>query len=263
MSVPLLTITASNKNRLKLDELASQWFIKSIQWQDCKDFELLIADGGSDNYEEIKEYFESHDGPIKMSIVKHEIGDVFLRATLNNVGIRNSRTDYIMTTDVDMLFARGFVNTLVGLVKPNCLVESRTMYLKQGVMKEIYAGIGGNPYENVECLKRGRIKKRTTAGGCQCLHKDSWEKIRGFDESYYGWGSEDYDLYARVSRQRWKIKWMGESREAIELFHQHHHHPNLKEELKHQSGNKKRLATIGKRELNPDGWGGVKDEELK
>ena len=52
---PKLTITASNLNRFKLDDPASQWLIKSLQFQDCTDFEFLMADGGSDNYEEIKE----------------------------------------------------------------------------------------------------------------------------------------------------------------------------------------------------------------
>ena len=259
MSEPLLTIAASNKNRLKLDELASQWFLKSIQWQDCQNFELLIADGGSDNYEEIKEYFEAHEGPIKMRIVQHKIGDVFLRALLNNVGVRNSRTEYIMTTDVDMLFARGFVKTLTGLLEPNCLIESRTMYLKDYIMKEIYDGLC-DPYENPECLKRGRIKKRTTAGGCQCMCKDSWTKVRGFDETFYGWGSEDYDLYTKASQKARMIKkWMGESRETIELYHQHHHHLNLKKDLEYQKANKKRLAKSGRNAVNPDGWGGKKD----
>lgn len=260
MSVPSLTITASNKNRLKLEEPASQWFLKSIQWQDCKDFELLIADGGSDNYEELKEYFESHDGPIKMRIVQHKIGDVFLRSLLNNVGVRNATTPYIMTTDVDMLFARGFVGTLTSLLEEKCFVESRTMYIKSHIMKEFYAG-KHDPYENVDCLKRGRIKKRTTAGGCQCMHKDSWAKVRGFDETYYGWGSEDYDLYTRSKRAGLKIKWMGESREAIELFHQHHSHgtERLKQNLAYQAENKKRLARIGKNAVNPNGWGGITD----
>lgn len=255
---PLLTIAASNKNRLKLDSNASQWFIKSIQWQDCTDFELLIADGGSDNYDEINTYFESHTGPVKMRIVQHKIGDVFLRALLNNVGVRNANADYVMTTDVDMILSRGFANTITKLLEKNCIIESRTMYLKSGVMNEIYQG-KCDPYKDVNCLKRGRIKKRTSAGGCQCMHKESWAKIRGFDESYYGWGSEDWDLYTRACNSNMKVKWMGESLETIELFHQHHDRPDLHRDLAFQEQNKKRLLQIDKHPVNVEGWGGVKE----
>ena len=259
MTEPLLTITASNKNRLDLKNPATQWFIKSIQWQDrYQDIELLIADGGSTNYNELKKYFETYQGPVKMRIVRHPIGDVFLRALLNNVGIRNALGSYVMTTDVDMLFFRGFTNTLISCLEKGTLIESRTMYLKDYIMKEIYDG-HCDPYKDINCLKKGRIKKITSAGGAQCMHKDSWAKVRGFDESYYGWGSEDWDLYTRAKLNRINIKWIGGSIETIELFHQHHARPNLKKDLEHQEENKKRLANIGKQAVNPNGWGGIKD----
>ena len=258
MTNPSLTITASNKNRLKLDNPASQWFIKSIQWQDFQDFELLIADGGSDNYEELKTYFAEHKGPIKMRIVQHPIGDVFHRALLNNVGIRNALGTYVMTTDVDMLLWKGFTNTLMSNLAPNRIVESRTMYLKDYITKEIYEG-KCDPYNDIKCLKRGRLKKITSAGGCQCMHKDTWAKVRGFDESYYGWGSEDWDLYTRAKINGINVVWIGGSVEAIELFHQHHPRPTMKQDLEHQEENKKRLAKISRQAVNPNGWGGIKD----
>ena len=44
MDGPKLTITASNLNRFKLDDPASQWLIKSLQFQDCTDFELPMEE---------------------------------------------------------------------------------------------------------------------------------------------------------------------------------------------------------------------------
>ena len=255
--MPKLTITASNRDRLQVKDCPrSEWFLKSIQWQDYKDFELLIADGGSKNYEEIKEHFESYKGTIPMRIIQHKIGDAFLRSTLNNVGIRNARGEYIMTTDVDMLLGRGFVSSLVKLVSPNVMVESRTMYWKPGLANQIYDGTK-DPYNNLDECKIGRIKKRTTAGGCQCMAINGWEKVRGFDESYIGWGSEDFDLLTRVKRARIKVKWMGESLDSIELFHQPHKR-NTRKDLEYQEENKKRLASINKYAVNPNGWGGKK-----
>jgi len=258
--MPKLTIAASNKNRLKLDCNISQHFLKSIQWQEYTDFELLIADGGSENYEEIKEYFEKHDGPIPMRIVQHKIGNVFERALLNNVGVRNGNGEYVMTTDVDMLLGPQFVATLMENVGEHVLVESRTMYLKSAVTKKIYSG-EYDPYNDLKSIKRGRIKKRTTAGGCQCMSKVGWDIVRGFDERYYGWGSEDYDLLTRAKKAGLKVRWMGESEESIMLFHQSHPKKNVKRDLEHQEENKKLLRRIATYRVNPEGWGGIKDED--
>jgi len=253
-----LTIVASNRDRLNIkDCLRSEWFLKSIQWQDYKDFELVIADGGSENYEEIKEYFENHEGQIPMRIVQHKIGDAFLRAFLNNFGIRNAKAEYVMTTDVDMLLGKDFVSELMGLVGTKYFVESRTMYWKQPLVNSIYDG-KRDLYNNIEDCRRGRIKKRTTAGGCQCTHIKQWEKLSGFDESYIGWGSEDYDLFTRAKKAGLKVRWMGEGLDKIKLFHQPHPR-DTKKDLEYQEKNKKLLSKIMGFEANPNGWGGRKD----
>ena len=255
---PKLTITASNRDRLRVENCdRSSLFLKSIQWQTYKDFELLIADGGSQNYKEIQDYFASHKGPVPMRIVKHKIGGAFLRSTLNNVGVRNARAEYIMTTDVDMMLAKEFVSTLMGLIKENILVESRTMYWKGPIAQKIYSG-DIDPCLELDKCKVGRIKKRTTAGGCQCMHISRWEKIRGFDESYTGWGSEDYDLLTRVKMAGIKVRWMGELMNTIMLFHQPHVR-DTKRDLEYQEENKKRLRKIDRYDVNPDGWGGIKE----
>ena len=251
---PTLTIAASNKDRFQIGSPATDLFVKSIQWQTNTDFELLIADGGSKNYEEIKEYFAAHEGPVSMRIVQHKIEDVFLRAFLNNVGVRNAYGEYIMTTDVDMMFGKEFVNTLMDNVGPNNMVESRTLYWKYPVARMVYNGVL-DPYNNLDACRAGRIKKRTSAGGCQCMHIDSWTKVRGFDERFYGWGSEDYDLLGRCSRAKMKIKWMGEAPSSVMLFHQPHA-KDVKRDLGFQKKNLKLLNAVNKGTVNPETWGG-------
>ncbi len=108
-----LTIVASNRDRLKLEEPASQLFLKSIQWQDYTDFELLIVDGGSQNYDELEKYFSSQSFRIPMRIIQYKIGEAFERALLNNVGIRNANGEYVMCTDVDMMFGKNLTETII------------------------------------------------------------------------------------------------------------------------------------------------------
>jgi glycosyltransferase involved in cell wall biosynthesis len=275
--MPLLTIVASNRNRLKLNDNASKWFLKSIQWQSCKEFTLLISDGGSDNYEELKEYFKQ-DSAIHMDIVQHKIGDAFLRAFLNNFGIRNAKTPYICCTDCDIVFGKDLVKTLIENLDEKSFVESKTMYWKDKIAKKIYSG-ELDPYNDLESCKRGRTKNKTTAGSIQATHINNWKRLRSYNEAYEGWGSEDFDLLTRATLMGFNIKWLGESKENLMVFHQPHE-KNTKRDLIFQEKNKvllektmtdggitmyqvvigsKPLKVIDKFDINPNGWGGVKD----
>ena len=256
----ILTITASNRDRLNLDTNITKFFIKSLENQTVQNFEVLIVDGGSKNFEELKEYFDSRDCFPLIRIIQEPLGEKFERAKLNNVGVRNATTPYIMTTDVDMFYGPEFVTQITNHLSPDVFIESRTMYWKSNNTKRIYSG-ELDPFNDLESCKNGRIKKRTTAGGCQCTSIEQWTKVRGFDEDFVGWGSEDFDLLTRMQRSTAKIIWVGESRESINLFHQHHSKPDVKGDLACQNENKKLLdkAMSGKRPYmaNPNGWGGI------
>jgi len=267
MDKPKLTIVASNRDRLNVKDCSrSEWFIKSVQWQSYTNFELLIADGGSNNYEEIKSYFEHHDGPIPMRIVQHKIGEAFLRAFLNNLGIRYAKGEYVLCTDVDMIFGKDFFKMVMENVGENTLVESRTMYLKNNVLEKIYSG-ELDPYNNLDSIKLSRIKKRTSAGGTQCMiankENKGWQLVGGFDEKgYIGWGSEDWDLLTRCKYAGIKVRWLGESVNDIMLFHQNHPKIDIKKDLMYQEINKKTLRRLEVEKyfkVNNEGWGGVKN----
>ena len=255
-----LTIVASNRDRLNLDDNSTKLFIRSLESQTCKDFEVLIADGGSKNFEELKETFESREKHPKIRIVQEVLGEKFERAKLNNVGVRNAETQYIMTTDVDMCFGADFVEKLLSRIGPETFVESRTKYWKIRLARKIYSG-EIDPFTDPDLCMGGRTKKRTTAGGCQCAHINQWEKVRGFDEEFVGWGSEDFDLLTRMKRSGAKVSWMGEGNDQVSLFHQPHHKPDVKGDLACQEVNKKNLhkSMRGERSYtaNPNGWGGI------
>lgn len=251
----LLTVIVPNRNRFDFNQPLSQWFLKSLQWQKYLNFKLLVIDGGSDNYTDIKKYLESND-KFETIVMQHKIGSVFHKTLLNNVAIRSANAYYIMTTDCDILFHPNFMSTLREHLSPDIFVESRVMYLKQPTVEKLYRGeINQN---NIDTIKEGRIKKRTTPGACQCMAKTWWERLRGYDERYLLWGSEDYDLVIRASMLL-KTKWMGESMRTIMAFHQPHSKTKeqIKIDLEYQEENKKILAKISSPIVNPDGWGGI------
>jgi len=255
-----LTIATSNRNRLDLDSDSTKLFIKSLENQINKDFEVVIADGGSNNVEELDVFFKLRDKEPQIRIVKFPIGETFERARLNNVGVRNANTSYVMTTDVDMFFAKDFIEELLQTVSEKYFVESRTLYWKGPIANKIYQGII-DPFADLDKCKIGRIKKSTTAGGCQCAHMDLWNKVRGFDENFVGWGSEDYDLLTRMGRVAEKVIWLGQSIETIKVFHQPHPKPNIQYDLECQEKNKKLLNMSQKIRkhisVNSKGWGGI------
>ena len=47
----------------------------------------------------------------------------------------------------------------------------------------------------------------------------------------------------------------------IQLFHQAHGKIDIKKDIKDQNKNKKLLNNIKSYKANPDGWGGIKDDE--
>lgn len=252
-----LTLGISNRDRWQPGTDVSNWFEKSIENQSCKDFEVLIADGGSQNYEELVQYCNDRDGTIKFNIIQHKIGKAFERARLNNVAIRNAQTPYVLTTDIDMFFADYFVKTILENCAKNTFLEARTLYWKKPMVDLIYSG-QINPLTHLDDARRGRIKKRTSAGGCQCAHISAWEEVRGFDERMVGWGSEDYDLLLRMKKAGFHVKWLCESRDEVMVFHQHHAKDDLKFDLACQEQNKKVLHDNSPdRKINPSGWGGL------
>ncbi|MFA7219304.1 MAG: glycosyltransferase [Synergistaceae bacterium] len=254
-----LSIAVSNRDRFDLGSSPTTWFLKSLENQTFRDFELVIADGGSKNIDEIKEYASQKKNGFPIRIAELRLGEKFERARMNNVGIRNASSPYILTTDVDMFFAPKFIETVVEHLKPEVFIESRTMYWKPPIANMIYSG-KVDPFKDVELIKRGRIKKRTTAGGCQCANIEQWTKVRGFDEKMIQWGSEDYDLLFRMSHIC-KVVWLGESIEEIMLFHQPHFKSpeQIKLDIQHQNENKKLLQLTRldrSRKVNANGWGG-------
>ena len=229
--------------------------LKSLKEQTCKAFDVIIIDGKSNNRNDIEKY--CHDNAF--TFLKYDLVDKWNKSILNNIGIRNAKTPYIMTTDADIFFADKFTETLIKLLDPKRFIESRAQYINGGAITKVYnREIDPIHDEKWRCL--GRTKKRTTCGGLQCAHIDLWNKIRGYDERYVGWGSEDMDLMSRMKMAGAKIVWMGEGGIGgnIMVFHQPHLKKDIKMDLRDQLRNQKMLNGIQEYVANKDGWGGKK-----
>jgi predicted glycosyltransferase involved in capsule biosynthesis len=248
---PKLTIVIPNRNRLAPYVYSTEYLFMSLDNQTFKNFQTIVVDGGSDNFEKLKNYV---CGFPNTSIIQYKIEGSWNKCILNNIGIQNSKTEYVMTTDADMLFGKGFIEKVYKNLFEDSFIESRTTYIPTGVMWKIYKkeidflGIHGK-YQ-----KFGRTKKRSTCGGCQATSYKNWEKLKGYNESMIGWGSEDQELLKRAEILGLKIVWLGEKEDCI-LFHQEHQKEDIKEDLKCQDKNKIILENCNSLEVNNKGWG--------
>lgn len=249
--LPKLTIVIPNRNRLEPFSYSTEYLLKSLDNQTFKDFQTIVVDGGSDNFDKLKIYV---CGFPNTSIIQHKIEGSWNKCILNNVGIQNSKTEYIMTTDADMLFGKEFIEKVCENLSENSFIESRTTYIPTGTMWKIYKkeidflGVTGK-YQ-----KFGRTKKRATCGGCQVTSYKNWEKLKGYNESMVGWGSEDQELLKRAELLGLKVIWLGEKENCI-LFHQAHPKEDIKEDLRWQEKNKVILENCHSFEVNSKGWG--------
>lgn len=252
-----LTVIIPNKDRLMPNSISTEFLFRSLDNQSFRDFDVLIVDGGSKNYEELKNYIGMLDKGIKKTIIQNKLSVIWNKCILNNFGIKRCDSEYAMTTDADMLFGKEFIANLCKSLSENTFVESVTMYMKYGIMKHIYAGSPDFFKDENKC-KIGRVKRRTTCGGCQATSIKNWEKLKGYDEEMKGWGFEDQELLFRAELSGLKIVWLGEQGDVC-LFHQAHDKPNDKENTLHTNDNKNRLDNLIKTKkfdyVNKNGWG--------
>ena len=81
------------------------------------------------------------------------------------------------------------------------------------------------------------------------MHKKLWDRARGFDERYGGWGFQDTDLGLRLSQRH---AWLGLSTFGVNFFHMGHA-PVGRRVAAVQAGNPHDYN--GAVEVNNDDWG--------
>lgn len=261
-----LSIVVCNRDRIKWGDPACELFLKSIQWQDFKDFELVIVDGGSSNFKEIKNGIESFEGPIPMRVIYRPTTGLFNKSYLLNVGIQQAAGEYILSTDIDLIYNRYFVSAIADAVEENILVQAKAFFLYDERTKDIQDG-KLDPYGDfAACLSRPSRHKGGRSfgspGPCQCLHRDIWNTIRGFHEDMYGWGSCDRDITKRCGINAIKLKWLPD---PPMMLHQYHAKDELEKEenMRCQNINKKIMEDNSEFAVNESGWGDFKESDTE
>lgn len=174
---------------------------------------------------------------------------------LNSV-IKTLNSDFCFIADIDMIFHPDFVKKASQVQSPE-----KTVYFQVGFL---------DPNEEISNKKftayRNFRKSTREATGLSMFPVKVLKELRGFDEFYHFWGSEDTDMHVRLQNAGYEIEFYDKE---ILMLHQWH----LSYRSKQKKGltahfqikgivqlNHQHLKFAGERELtivNPEGWGEI------
>lgn len=188
--------------------------LDSLTRQTNIDFNLIFVDYGSDETysQEVRKVVETY--PFCEYIYSETRGYPWSRSKALNIGVRQAESDYVLTTDVDMIFADNFVETVLQCADPKQVVNCAPIWLPRRFQD----------WEDVSKYQdRYPTGDSAQLGGCQCVSTQLMKKIRGFDEYYKYWGLEDRDLNSRLIQLGIEQVWVNEH---TGIYHQWHKKKN-------------------------------------
>ena len=182
----------------------------SLSDQSNQNFELIFVNYGSDTAlaEQVSKIV--HQYTFCRYVYSDTRGYPWSRAHALNIGIRLAQGEFVLTTDIDFVFANNFVDVILANVKKNAVLYSFVYFLPEKF----------DDFSNISKYHQEfKTSNRDGMGGCCCLEKIILEDIGGFDEYYRYWGIEDEDLHSRLKIKNIEEIWLEDS---LTLYHQWH-----------------------------------------
>jgi len=204
----LLTIVFGYKNR---DLLRVKRCLDSLGSQSYQGFKVILVDYGSepDISKKVSELVGTFD--FCQYIFSETRGWPWNRSRALNIGIRLSRTKYVMTSDIDLIFDPEFVAQCIKQAGDNIALHAGCFYLPKNF----------NKWSRLSSLTPTFKQSIPEALGLVlCLTQENYEKVSGFDEFYQFWGVEDRDIEHRLNFSGIETKWLDHSESR--LYHQWH-----------------------------------------
>lgn len=225
----------SNNNLISVIVTTYNWpsaldlVLKSYEQQSDTNFELIIADDGSDEKtRSVIDSFKSSSA-IKIKHVWHE--DKGFRASkIRNRAALEATGDYLIFSDGDCLALPHFIKHHRRHQQPGYFVAGNRILLEKKYTEQILAAkalITQKPWPSYLAAKlKGQInrflpflplplsfKSRKWQGAKTCnlaVWKEDFVAVNGFEERFEGWGYEDSDLVIRLFKS-------GKSRKSVKL----------------------------------------------
>lgn len=185
------------------------------------------------------------------------------RSEALNIGIRHAKTRFVMLTDADIIYAPNYIeNAIAALEEDERRIIHSTFYeTGEEVIDEQTDVISDFDRLRVAATPRVADDPKSTylfGQSIICVSTERIHRIRGFDEFYCGWGSEDDDLIKRLLSLGMYLHSIAGKTEYL-----HHSHPekaNLSDVERAQVEINRKYRWKNNSILrNPLGWGGSLD----
>lgn len=244
--------------------------LEALKIQTEKEFEVIVADDGSDNdfVERLREYIGK--SPYKITHLWHE-DKGWRKEIILNKAIVASTTNYLIFIDGDCIPHKRFIEEHLSLAKKGFAIGGRRVMLSEELTKKVtpqliasgklhtyllprvlWQGITGKIRHAEEIIRitnkwlRKKLFKERLHDllGCNfSIHKDDFLKINGFDERFaHPSVGEDTDIEARLNRIGIYCK---VERHIITVYHKWHklNHSGAENNAQYfQENNKKEIA---------------------
>ncbi|MFA5856465.1 MAG: glycosyltransferase [Candidatus Pacearchaeota archaeon] len=158
---------------------------------------LVIDYGSKKNIEKIKDLCKQNNAEyIRVDGVKF-----WNRSHALNIGIKKSKSKYILATDIDIIFEKNYLSSCVRELKENPfqLVYVDMFDCSNDISLKYPDKI--KDYYKIKIRSKKRVNPGILHGSSICFTlRDFFYMINGYDEEYKIWGYEDFDLLQRFGQ---------------------------------------------------------------
>jgi len=203
--------------------------------------EIIVADDGSkeDTGQRIREISALQGIPI-LHIWQEDEG--FQLAKIRNKAFAESRGDYIIQVDGDVLLHRDFIKDHLRTARPNSFVQGGRVVLGPTISKKILhqqpkritifqpdihrreEGIRCIPLANfLSSRYRNRHPIYFARGANMAFWKKDLIEVNGYNENFANWGHEDSELTLRLLNAGKKKLYLKFSGIVYHIYHPEHH----------------------------------------
>lgn len=192
--------------------------LKSLQAQTRNNFKVVFVDFGSDfDFAKPAELVVGEFDFATYVYVGHP-GLLWNKSKALNYGIKMVATEFIITSDVDVIFSQNFVEIVSKLAETHSFSLFKIGYLSKAVTEQQQKQLNLNSIETTHI---------GDTFGIGLFPKSLLEKVGGLDEFFHFYGSEDEDLNYRIKAFGAKLNVCNDGL----LYHQwHERYPRKKDD---------------------------------
>lgn len=171
--------------------------LSSIESQINESVEVIFVDYGSTEvYSDVLEDLLKQFNFVQYYYLESRY-QLWNKSRALNYGIQKSSGNYIFIADVDLIFTKGAINKLQSLGEAKVFYLFTLGYLNKSESKKLHTSTELHTFKP---FKKGRVN------GMLLVEKEALLELKGYDEFYHFYGSEDVDMYARLENGGYQRK---------------------------------------------------------